>query len=292
MALTSTSDWSRDVRSPLVVIAQASEHLFPAERQVADFISANPEVIVKSTVADVARGAGTSDATVIRFCRSVGFQGFPELKLALARDITRGGTDEKENPIVKLSDPVDRLAYVTFSTQKESIVKTMEIQQGKVLETAVSFLAGSGFIVIVGDHTRASVVAEAERRFSTIGMNVQGVIEGGNIASAFNRLKMNDVVLSFPGSKISQRHSKLLKLANERGATAIVVSPTIARVNDDLAVISVNISLGSIDIVGAVLESIVAEIAIMEALFVAVAIRRHTETISALSEYEETVRDT
>lgn len=292
MALTSTSDWSRDVRSPLVVIAQASEHLFPAERQVADFISANPEVIVKSTVADVARGAGTSDATVIRFCRSVGFQGFPELKLALARDITRAGTNDRENPIIELSDPVDRIAYVTFSTQKESIANTMEIQQGKVLESAVNFLANSEFVVVVGDHTRASVVAEAERRFTTIGMNVQGVVEGGNVANALNRLKMNDVVLSFPGSKISRRHAKLLKFATERGATAIVVSPTIARVNNDLAVISVNISLGSIDIVGAVLESIVAEISIMEALFVAVAIRRHSETIISLTQYEETVRDT
>lgn len=282
MALSSTSDWAMDLRSPLVVIAQARENLHQAERLVADYITAHPELVVNSTVSEVAKAAGTSDATVVRFCRSVGLKGFPELKLALARDVTRGRAETPDRSSVLRSDSVDRVAFVTFSAQQKSLVDTMEIQRASALEAAVEAIAESSYVLVIGDSTRASVLAESERRFSTIGINVHSAIDVGNVGSALSRLHMGDAVLSFPGATMSGQHARLLEIAASRGAISIMVTPSMGGEFDDQANVTLHVAPAAVDIGGALLESIVAEISILESLLVAVAVRRHAATLSAL----------
>jgi len=282
MALSSTSDWAKDLRSPLLVIAQARDQLHQAERLVADYITEHPELVVNSTVSETAKAAGTSDATVVRFCRSVGLKGFPELKLALARDVTRGRAGATDQSAVLASDTADRVAFVTFTAQQQSLTDTMEIQTASALDAAVTAIAEASCLVAIGDSTRASVLAESERRFSAIGMNVHSSIDVGNVGSALSRLQMGDAVLSFPGATMSAQHARFLEIAASRGAVTITVTPSIGREIDDRANVTLHVAPAGVDIGGAVLESIVAEISVLESLLVAVAIRRHDETLSAL----------
>lgn len=285
MALSSTTDWSRDVRSPLVVIAQARDNLRQAERLVADFITENPALIVGSTVSEVARGAGTSDATVVRLCRSLGLKGFPELKLALARDVTRGRTGVVSEPALASSDSVEHVGFVAFTAQQRSLADTVEIQKATSLEAAVETISEANYVLAIGDVTRSSVLTEAERRFSAIGVNISSSIDVGNVAGALSRLHMGDAVLSFPGSSISEHHSRLLEVAVDRGATSILVTPSIDTSLDHVN-IALHVSSASFDIAGAALESVVSEVSMLEVLLVAVAMRRHSETLVALKMLE------
>lgn len=66
-------------------IAEALDRLTPAERKVADLVAADPAAIQAATVASLARAAGVSEPTVIRFCRSLGLEGFSGLRLAVVR---------------------------------------------------------------------------------------------------------------------------------------------------------------------------------------------------------------
>jgi RpiR family carbohydrate utilization transcriptional regulator len=61
------------------------DRLTPAERKVAELVAADPGAVTGFTVASLARGAGVSEPTVIRFCRALGLDGFAELKLSLIR---------------------------------------------------------------------------------------------------------------------------------------------------------------------------------------------------------------
>ena len=66
-------------------IAAIRDRLTPAERKVAELVAADPGAVTGATVASLARGAGVSEPTVIRFCRALGLEGFAELKLSLIR---------------------------------------------------------------------------------------------------------------------------------------------------------------------------------------------------------------
>lgn len=74
------------MREPLADrIAALHDRLTPAERKVADLVLADPAAVAEATLAALARTAGVSEPTVIRFCRALGLDGFAELRLTLVR---------------------------------------------------------------------------------------------------------------------------------------------------------------------------------------------------------------
>ena len=66
-------------------LAAHQGRLSPAEQKVAELVLADPAGITRMNLAAVARAAGVSEPTVIRFCRTLGLDGFSELRLELAR---------------------------------------------------------------------------------------------------------------------------------------------------------------------------------------------------------------
>ena len=61
-------------------IDERRNELTPAERRIADVVLTHPQAVAFGTVADVARRADTSGATVVRFAMKLGFTGFSELQ--------------------------------------------------------------------------------------------------------------------------------------------------------------------------------------------------------------------
>ena len=66
-------------------IIAALPALSASERRVGEAVRADPELVVQGTLARLARRAGVSDPTVLRFCRSLGFEGYNDLRLAIVR---------------------------------------------------------------------------------------------------------------------------------------------------------------------------------------------------------------
>ena len=69
-------------------INHSLKRLSRAEKRVAEWVLAHPREVAEATVADVARAAGTSQPTVIRFCRSIGLRGFRDLALRLTEALS------------------------------------------------------------------------------------------------------------------------------------------------------------------------------------------------------------
>src|ERR1700746_3305012 len=59
-------------------------NLAPAEQRVAAAVVHDPAGVAAKTISELAAACRTSGTTVIRFCRAMGFAGYPELRLALA----------------------------------------------------------------------------------------------------------------------------------------------------------------------------------------------------------------
>src|ERR1700687_5713760 len=64
------------------------ESLSRAERRVAREVLDEPDQVVRLTIAEVAARSAVSEGTVVRFCTSVGCDGYHTLKLQLAADLS------------------------------------------------------------------------------------------------------------------------------------------------------------------------------------------------------------
>ena len=68
-------------------IGKTSTSLTTAERRVAEVILANPQLVAFGTVADLAEGAGSGAATVVRLATKLGFEGFSSLQASVQQDL-------------------------------------------------------------------------------------------------------------------------------------------------------------------------------------------------------------
>ena len=56
------------------------------EKKIADFLMQHPESILPLYITDLAKKCGTSEATIVRFAKRLGFDGYQQLKIAIAQD--------------------------------------------------------------------------------------------------------------------------------------------------------------------------------------------------------------
>jgi len=71
----------------LALLRSAYPALSEAERQIADFVLANPDLVLLSSVTELARESGVGASTVTRLAVKLGYQGYPELRTALAVEL-------------------------------------------------------------------------------------------------------------------------------------------------------------------------------------------------------------
>ncbi|HEY5583170.1 MAG TPA: hypothetical protein VIK78_01610 [Ruminiclostridium sp.] len=77
-------------KSVLENINDSYDLLFTAEKKVADYILKNAEHVVSANVSELADLSGASDATVIRMCKRIGYEGFYQMKIKLSHDLGKG----------------------------------------------------------------------------------------------------------------------------------------------------------------------------------------------------------
>lgn len=75
-------------------IAAYYPEMFSAEQKVAKYILNNPRDAVMTNVSELARLSGVSDATVIRMCKRIGYQGYYQMKIVLSNDLGRDQFDD------------------------------------------------------------------------------------------------------------------------------------------------------------------------------------------------------
>ena len=86
--------------------------LSKSEKRVVNFISQNPSKIIHLSVAGFAEACGISEATVIRTCRSLGMEGYQDLKVSLAQDIVT--PLQSINEEITPEDTIDRIIDKVF----------------------------------------------------------------------------------------------------------------------------------------------------------------------------------
>ncbi len=131
-------------------IEEARTRLSPAERQVAQVVLRDPEVVAFGTVARVAARAGTSGASVVRLATRLGFPGFSGLQAAVQSAIGQQLRPAAERIRAEHgSDVVSR----TLRAELDNVERTLSGLDPAAFEAAVRLLSGRGnqVVVVAGD---------------------------------------------------------------------------------------------------------------------------------------------
>ena len=204
-------------------IKEAYGSLAKKERRIADFLLQNPEFVLNATAKEIAEATDSSAATVIRFCRTCGFNGLTELKLSLKRESKIVDSHPARAVDAPMSDrELSELIKDRVLGYHNVVVSTLLSDWNiAAYNMAVEAILGAKQIIIVGEGVSRGSCIILMNSLLTMGlrcnMYTDSVFEIINI----DHLSPGDVVIdiSFPGSVRTSIDS--LILAKKRGAVTI-----------------------------------------------------------------------
>ncbi len=196
--------------------------LAAAEARVANWIMQQPERLMRLSMAQVAQACQVSDTTVLRFCRNAGFQGYTDLKLSIARDLT--SPTQVIHDDIAMGDSPAMIARKVFLSNIQALYDTLEVLDEEALTKAVDLLTQAACTLIIGVGTSGPIVHSMYNMLIRLGLNCK--------AQTDSYLQLMEVALMGPGDLvigISQSGSSTdpvltLKLAKEVGAWTICIT--------------------------------------------------------------------
>ncbi|MFB7513500.1 MurR/RpiR family transcriptional regulator [Streptomyces sp. NPDC056144] len=281
----------------LALIRTRREQLPRAEQSIADLILAEPSVAAERTISDLARDAGTSIATVHRFCRSLDLRGYAQLRLALAAEAERlraGTRDDSRAGLDLVADigPDDSLEQVVRKTgyaNARAAEETAAHLDLDALATLADAVQAARRTLVVGVGSSALAAQDAADKLLRLG---HGAVARSDVHAALMDaalLREGDVLIAISHSGRPREITEVLDQARGCGATTAAItsnprSPAAARAGIVLLTSARETSLRS----GGT-TSRTAQLTVIDCLYVALAQREHDRTIEHLQRAHDAV---
>jgi RpiR family carbohydrate utilization transcriptional regulator len=198
----------------------------PAEQRVAKLLLLDPRSFATLPVGELAERAHVSKPTVVRFCRSVGYDGLADFKLKLAGTVNEGvpfvhrSVDEDDKPgdlIVKVID-----------NAVAAMLKYRNDATGHAFEQAIEALTAAGVgkhrIEFYGVGNSGIVAQDAQHKFFRLGVNTIACSDGHVQLMSATMLKPGDCAVVISNSGRSRDLIDAADIARRKGARVIVIT--------------------------------------------------------------------
>ncbi|HEX6685623.1 MAG TPA: MurR/RpiR family transcriptional regulator [Candidatus Limnocylindrales bacterium] len=278
----------------LVRIRGAMPALRPAEQRVAGVMLADPAAAAALSISALARQCTTSETTVMRLCRSLGLERFPDLRLALARAASR---EEARFGAVQVNgdiSPTDSLADVVrkigFSDARaiEDTTSTLDIE---ALGLAATALNRARRIDIYGIGASGFVCLDLHQKLHRVGMFASAWSDPHAALTSAALLTENDVALGISHTGTTIDTVQPLRLAAARGATTIAITNFVSSPIAECANLVLATAVRETTFRSGATASRIAQLAVVDCLFVAVAQQSYDRTMRALENTYAAVQD-
>jgi DNA-binding MurR/RpiR family transcriptional regulator len=204
----------------LTKLQAARDELGPAERRVAEMALADLPFMAEAPIAEIARRAGVSEPTIVRFCRKLGCTGLRDFKLKLARNLAVGVQYMQPDamPDTGMAELIEHVVGVALNAIHDARQRLDPV----AMEAAVAALADARQIVFYGVGGGSSAVAQdAANRFFRLKIPASAHSDSYLQRMSAATLGEGDVVFAISSSGLPPSLRQSMALANDYGATTI-----------------------------------------------------------------------
>jgi len=188
---------------------------------VAEYVLAAPDKVIYQSISELAENAGTSEPTVIRFCRTLGFKGYHDLKIRLAQDLVPEVKNIHED--VAPGDDAATLCRKVLYANALAIQDSLETLEPALVEQAIRLLARASRIEFIGFGGSASVAMDAHHKFFRIGIPCGWQDDPHMQAMSAALMTPRCVVVAISHSGSSKDIVETLEIAKGAGAATIAI---------------------------------------------------------------------
>jgi RpiR family carbohydrate utilization transcriptional regulator len=201
----------------------------PAEQRVAKLLLGDPRSFATLPVSELAERAHVSKPTVVRFCRSVGYDGLADFKLKLAGNVNEGV------PFVHRSvdddDKAGDIVVKVIDNAVASLLRYRNAAAGPAIERAIQALAEVGRhadqgrrVEFYGVGNSGIVAQDAQHKFFRLGITAAAISDGHMQVMSATMLKPGDCAVVISNSGRSRDLLDVAEIARKKGATVIIIT--------------------------------------------------------------------
>ena len=202
--------------------------LAPAEQRVARLVLGDPRAFANLPVSELAERAHVSKPTVVRFCRSVGYDGLSDFKLKLAGSVSEGV------PFIHRSvDPDDKTNDVLVKVIDNAVAAFLKYRNDAstfAIEKAVEAMVGSyktgRRVEFHGAGNSGIVAQDAQHKFFRLGVNTIAYSDGHMQVMSATMMGPGDCLVVVSNSGRTRDLMDACDIARRNGATTIVITAT------------------------------------------------------------------
>jgi RpiR family carbohydrate utilization transcriptional regulator len=206
----------------LARIQQQLAGLSAAERKVAELVLARPNDAVRSAVGEIAQLADVSQPTVIRFCRTLGYQGWPDFKVKLAASLMAGIPYVHSS--LRNGDPTAELATKVFDNAAGALLRARNDLNTDLVDSAVALLARARRIEFHGQGNSGIVATDAQHKFFRYDLCTVAYTDAHIQTMAASMLGPRDVLVAISHSGRSKDLLEAVAIARKNQCPVIAIT--------------------------------------------------------------------
>lgn len=258
----------------------------PTMRRIARAIRDNPAIVLDMTISQIAEACGTSVASVVRFCQAVGVSGYAELRMSLATELGKEaaqfGSGLTLGAEIARTDTLEEMAAKVSSLEMLAIEETVSSLDFKALERVVAALDNAHRILLFGIGASHFVAQDLHHKLFRVGRNAFLLTDAHEAWSAAVLSPKQTVAIGFSHSGTTADTVRFLELARKAGALTVAITGApesrLARLAQERLITHARESA----LRAGAMVSRIAQLVLVDCLFLGVARLGYEETIDAL----------
>lgn len=197
--------------------------LTPAEKSLADYVMQYPSEAVQLSAAGLAKRAGTAPSAVIRFCKSLGYEGFSAFKVQLAVELSRQ-TPASYMSGVEAGDSSSVILDKIFAANIKAMQDTAARMDRKAFSQVIELLCQAQHIHVYGVGTSAGLVGELQHRLMLLGFRVNAYTDVVAMRLSTMNLQPGDVAFGISHTGRTAATVDTLSLSKDAGAKTVCLT--------------------------------------------------------------------
>ena len=255
------------------------------QKKLADYIRRDYDKAAFLTAARMGEVVGVSESTVVRFATALGYSGYPAFQKALEEMVrTRLNSIQRMEVTYGRITQGEILASV-LQSDIEKIKLTMESIDHEAFELAVETILKARKVYVVGIRSCAPLASFLSFYLNLLCEDVTAVStnSASEIFEQLLRIGEEDVIIGISFPRYSMRTLKALEFASNRKAKVITLTDSI---HSPMNLYS-SCNLIARSDMASIVDSLVAPLSVVNALVVALCMKKQKEVVSTLEMLEE-----
>lgn len=268
----------------LAHVRALTPNLAPAEQRVAAAVVHDPAGAAAQTISELAARCRTSGTTVIRFCRALGFPGYPELRLALAAaahaERANGWGDVGSD--IGPHDSLDEVVKKITHADARAVEETGAQLSTEALREVVDAVVKARRVDIYGVGASAFVALDLQQKLHRIGRMVQAWTDPHSAITSAALLERGDVAIGISHTGATADVAEMMTVAKEHEALTVALTNFPRSPVANVADLVLTTAARETTYRSGATASRLAQLTVIDCLFVGVAARGRSRTKRAL----------